>query len=324
MKQFLHIYILLLPFLLYITLQCYKASRPWCEELLSDYPIKIDLEPIRLGNTPNKWLDGINPVNKNSYKFIHRPNPGCQMMDIDILSLVKSKPDHFRLREAIRKTWGKQASTGRNKLVFSLGKVESSSLQKQIDQESAKHRDILQGQFKDTYNNVTLKMMYGIYWIAKFCSNARFVSLIDDDVIVNFFNLQKFFSEVKLHQMDSLFSGYVFDTTGPFRFMSKWSTSLEKYPYPCFPPYVTGLTIVTTGNVIKMFNTAIPYVKFLPYDDVYFGIVALKLGIRLSAINNDKFDFWGTRIHELSYIISSHPEENLNGIRYEELYFHNI
>ncbi|KAK3100764.1 hypothetical protein FSP39_025002 [Pinctada imbricata] len=178
--------------------------------------------------------------------------------------------------------------------------------------------DILQGDFEDTYNNLTLKTMMGVQWISRFCPTASFVFLVDDDVIVNFHNLLKFTSSIADDEMSSLFSGCVHGSSLPIRTKGKWLISKEDFPFPCYPTYVSGTAVVTTGKVIQRFNAAIPYVKFLVFEDVFLGIVAWKLGIQ-PRIENSKFDFEGKNLHRLPCIITSH-RQGIQGDVYEKKY----
>ena len=54
------------------------------------------------------------------------------------------------------------------------------------------HQDILQWDFMDTYNNLTIKSILALKWAPAFCSNAKFVIKMDDDVFLNAINLANF------------------------------------------------------------------------------------------------------------------------------------
>ena len=53
-------------------------------------------------------------------------------------------------------------------------------------------KDILQWDFMDTYNNLTIKSILALKWASTFCSNAKFVIKMDDDVFLNSVNLANF------------------------------------------------------------------------------------------------------------------------------------
>ena len=54
------------------------------------------------------------------------------------------------------------------------------------------HQDILQWDFMDTYNNLTIKSILALKWAPAFCSTAKFVIKMDDDVFLNAINLANF------------------------------------------------------------------------------------------------------------------------------------
>ena len=50
-------------------------------------------------------------------------------------------------------------------------------------------QDILQWDFIDHYRNLTIKSILGLKWASDFCSTAKFVVKLDDDVFFNAANL---------------------------------------------------------------------------------------------------------------------------------------
>ena len=62
--------------------------------------------------------------------------------------------------------------------------------QKQLEEESSKYGDIIQGDFLDTYHNLSYKAVMGNLWVAEFCSQAEFVVKTDDDMYVDLYEVQ--------------------------------------------------------------------------------------------------------------------------------------
>ena len=62
----------------------------------------------------------------------------------------------------------------------------------QIQEEATKYKDIVQGDFLDTYFNNTLKTMMGLRWAAEQCPTARFYFFVDDDYYVSTRNVLRF------------------------------------------------------------------------------------------------------------------------------------
>ena len=73
-------------------------------------------------------------------------------------------------------------------LVFFIGSAPVAAdarVQASIEKEAAVHGDILQEDYIDTYENLTLKSISMIRWVSQNCPNARYVAKIDDDTYVN-------------------------------------------------------------------------------------------------------------------------------------------
>ena len=61
--------------------------------------------------------------------------------------------------------------------------------QKQLEEESSKYGDIIQGDFLDTYHNLSYKATMGNLWVAEFCSQAEFVVKTDDDQFIDLYEV---------------------------------------------------------------------------------------------------------------------------------------
>ncbi|KAK3084192.1 hypothetical protein FSP39_009804 [Pinctada imbricata] len=156
-----------------------------------------------------------------------------------------------------------------------------------VHQESMKYDDMLMEDFTDFYYNNTIKTTMAVRWIAKYCANARFVFLVDEDVMVNYVNLVAFFRGISTADEDTLFEGELHYTDLPHRHnYSKWYITREEYPFDCYLPFLSGGAILTSGRVIRNLNIALPYVQYLKMDDVFLSTVAHKIGVRPR--NNNK------------------------------------
>ncbi|NXJ86951.1 B3GT2 galactosyltransferase, partial [Trogon melanurus] len=84
-----------------------------------------------------------------------------------------------------------------------------------LEEESRAHRDILQQDFADTYNNLTLKTLMGLEWVSKHCPGAAYVVKADRDVFLNLRYLVRRFLAVPPRQ--NFATGHVYRGTGPLR-----------------------------------------------------------------------------------------------------------
>jgi len=142
--------------------------------------------------------------------------------------------------------------------------------------------DIVQQFFEDSYFNNSLKLIMGLQWTVEYCVNARFVAVIEDNYFVNIKNVVSLLNAIKPTEYENTVIGYVWQNAIPFRMKdSEWYVSLEEYPYRFFPPYVTSGAFFLPMMTAERLYIAMQYTKMLRFDDVFVGIVAWKLQMRL-------------------------------------------
>ncbi|NXY85343.1 B3GT2 galactosyltransferase, partial [Alcedo cyanopectus] len=94
-----------------------------------------------------------------------------------------------------------------------------------LEEESGAHHDILQQDFLDTYNNLTLKTLMGLEWVAKHCPGASYVLKADSDV---FLNLPYLIRRLLVPPRPRLATGHVYRNTAPLRSRAyKWYVPTE-------------------------------------------------------------------------------------------------
>lgn len=162
-----------------------------------------------------------------------------------IVILVHSAPENFAKRRAIRETWGRKDD--RSLLIFLFGAVSNATLNNQLIEENAIHDDIVQGNFVDSYRNMTYKHLMGFKWFQYNCKKTNFVLKTDDDVLVNspflYESLEKFFSNpsvnstiiesqqssLKLVANQLILCDKIVNSIVKRSFRSKWRVSYEEY-----------------------------------------------------------------------------------------------
>ena len=113
-----------------------------------------------------------------------------------VLIAVQSAPQNAKLRNEVRRTWGDTCRSIHQawcSLIFVLGSLSSESenqnssdLQSEILQESGKYGDILQENFDDSYNNLTIKSIYILkYFVSEAEDQNQFLLKTDDDSFVH-------------------------------------------------------------------------------------------------------------------------------------------
>ncbi|KAK2721707.1 beta-1,3-galactosyltransferase 1-like isoform X2 [Artemia franciscana] len=214
-----------------------------------------------------------------------------------ILVIVPSAVSEIDARLAIRDTWGsafKNSSYNGHNLVlaFIVGRPLNSSLESRIIAENNAFNDIIQEDFIDTYENLTLKSVMLLKWADTYCKGAEFVLKIDDDVYLDLDNLLNL---LNMYGKKRLIGGSLFCNAAPIRSQSsKWYCPKHIFPGSVYPPYVSGTTYVMSGDIIhSLYETALS-TPLVHLEDVFLtGIVAQKLNIfpvHFSLINHGKVE----------------------------------
>jgi len=315
-----------------------------------EYPLEGDVrkwaEQLKRGDTPD-----VTPINDHTYTILKTAKGKCHdeeghYVKQRVVYVVKSALSHFERREVIRRTWGyeKRFSDVPIRTVFLLGSGADVGVQEKIHEEASKYKDIVQGDFLDTYFNNTLKSMMGLRWAAEQCPTARFYFFVDDDYYVSTRNVLRFLRNPvnypayledpvvsfdddgvnqnqaphrsrKLNQLVDfdlpedveLYAGFVFHSAPHRHKPGKFYVSLEEYPFHLWPPYVTAGAYVLSRAALIDFYYGSYFVKRFRFDDVYMGILAKKLGIE--PFNSEEFYFERKPVVaavDYRYVVASH------------------
>lgn len=212
--------------------------------------------------------------------------------DVLLLLFVKSSPENFEQRQAIRDTWGNESFVWSElrenvKVVFALGMHpdirQQSRVQAALLQEDQAYRDLIQQDFVDTFHNLTAKLIMQFHWGHKYCPNAHFLMSADDDIFVHVPNLMKYLRQLMSTQSGSkdLWVGHVHRGSPPNRRKySKYHVPYELYPWPSYPDYTAGAGYVVSGDVAdKIYRATLVLNSSIYIDDVFMGICAKAMGV---------------------------------------------
>lgn len=147
--------------------------------------------------------------------------------------VIRSAPNSHAYRNYIRETW-KPLVEEWMPVLFVSGTHEGD-----LQEEHDLHGDILQFDFKDSYQNLTMKMM-SIYRFVLEQTSAQQIVVINDDTIVNSTSLIKVCHD---QHNDSEGADYILGKVSrgyPRLFFPwlPWYVSSETYPHKCYPPFV--------------------------------------------------------------------------------------
>ncbi|CAN7948879.1 unnamed protein product, partial [Ixodes hexagonus] len=247
---------------------------------------------LRQDDTPLRWSDEA-PVSAEElpderiynepHDYLINPVKLCQIdsSSLDYLFLILSATDHFEHRRAIRETWGKELLEFPGiRLAFLLGRPEGIELQSALISESLKHSDLIQGDFQDTYDNTTLKVVMMMHWVVHYCAHIKFLIRMDDDGVLN---VPNFFKAIVMKPQNAIY-GLLVHRYEIVRDPSHKNYYSEKENRRRFAPdFIAGAMMFLGSGTLKSLYKGTGQVRPFRGDDSYLaGKVAERVGVPLA------------------------------------------
>ena len=189
---------------------------------------------------------------------------------------------------AIRTTWASgfygnnSLQTSKTRLAFFFGSLGLRHEKLEIlKKESDIFKDVVVGNFKDSYGNLSLKMTVIISWVAKYCPNVEAMVKFDMDTFVNVELLLGLLQELPSKTYPKYVLGKQHNHLYPPAVRSgKWAVPESMYPLNRFPKYVLGHSYVVSGSAVKLLAESFPYFPIVPNEDAFVtGIMPVVLNI---------------------------------------------
>ncbi|XP_027707137.1 beta-1,3-galactosyltransferase 2-like [Vombatus ursinus] len=203
-----------------------------------------------------------------------------------LLMLVMTRPQDVGARQAIRQTWGNETLVPDVVIrrLFVLGlppPLFTKELHTLLEEEDREHGDLLQMGFLDTYNNLTLKVLMGLEWMARYCPSAQYVLKVDGDVFLNPSFLVRQVLQPYGPPRPDFITGYIYRNTGPLRNPAyKWYIPPELYLPDRYPPYCGGPGYVLSGSLALRVLAVAQTLKVIYLEDVFVGLCLQRLGVK--------------------------------------------
>uniref|UniRef100_A0A8D8PB34 Hexosyltransferase n=1 Tax=Culex pipiens TaxID=7175 RepID=A0A8D8PB34_CULPI len=198
-----------------------------------------------------------------------------------VLVLVHSAPTNWYKRNTIRDTWGRYDP--RAKLVFLLGAVNSSVLQRRIEKENRLYDDIVQGSFLDAYRNMTYKHVMALKWFTYHCPEAKYILKADDDVFVNTPALYNVLSGLQTPRRRLLFCQEIWNAPVKRTHRSKWFVSIPEYRNKYYPNHCPGYSILYSPDVAYQLYREAMRQPYFWIDDVHVtGTIAQRINVTIT------------------------------------------
>ena len=227
-------------------------------------------------------------LNPNMYKYVLNPNIHIclnETSSLTLLVLIITAANNFQKRLLIRNTWA--ISDSNIKFVFILGETNDPVTNAQIQLEYIAFNDMVQANFLDSYNNLTLKTIVGMRWTAIYCSNSRFILKIDDDIVLNANPLLNYLKQIQNEFMKNTIFGMVYKNAPVCRDKSsKFYVDRKDFEKDFYPDYLDGEAYLFTSDLAQKFYSASLNIKNFVFEDIYIGLLTAELNATQKDISN--------------------------------------
>ena len=290
--------------------------KPMSESKKTNYLIKRNLNLANIGvdlltekhiirnvsSTPKVASFGtpkpIYPVTLEAKYILENPNLCNHVKNLSVLIYIHSAPNHFSRRQFIRNTYANASffrPFGILRVLFLLGTVNDFHVQEHIAEEFHKYSDILQGDFIDAYENLTLKGVTAYKWISDKCQNADVVLKADDDVVINMYKLLTEYLPAFKKKSKTILCHHLPTGTMPIirDKKSKWYVKESEFRgQTYYPQYCSGFFVMITNDVIPAIYRSAHLTPFFWVDDVYmYGLLPTQIqGITYTGLKEGTFD----------------------------------
>lgn len=178
-------------------------------------------------------------------------------------------------------------------LLAAIPAKEKFITQSQIQNEQQRFGDLLQGNFLENYRNLSYKHIMGLQWSSTYCSKARFIIKIDDDIIYDIFHVKRYLDALelenpKLTSSPELLAGYILDSKPVIRNQAnKWFVSEQEYAGNVYPSYLSGWLYIsnpkTAARLVEQANKS----PIFWIDDTWVtGVLRESLRIPMQRLND--------------------------------------
>ena len=250
-------------------------------------------------NGVNEMNSVLNPEFRVNLKINMQPIGLCNFKQTKFIFIyVFTSVKSFTKRQLIRETWANKSLLDFN-LVFIIGQhSENATITKLLEIEQNKYNDLIQGNFIDSYRNLSYKSLIAWKWIKNNCNQASFVLKLDDDILLNTFKLKNILNTNFFD--DSISNSFVcraFYRAGVIRSEnSKWYANYSEYNLNLYnnvtksdseyPTYCVGVAVILTTDIISKLYMKALEIKMFWIDDVYVGILGNYINARFKNIDN--------------------------------------
>ena len=212
----------------------------------------------------------------------------CNTTPLKLVVMLLTHPANLKRRNVVRETWGKNLTNHVNddfRVFFVVGKVHDEKLTSKLHNESARYRDIVMGDFYESFYNNSWKLDMMFEWSYKHCQ-FEYLLKVDDDNFVHMSNIFKLITTLQNNGNNGrkVYLGRIRDWSNAMRY-SKYSFTYEEYRNQKLRPFVAGGAVLMSSDFV---SDVMPYLFLgttkppMKLEDVYTGFLAYNANIHVT------------------------------------------
>ena len=265
-------------------------------------------------------IRGWPPLKSRDVSRYVRPNENTVLSDISCLNIstarlliaVQSNPSNPQRRRVNRKTWMRMQNEDiKTIFVFGKSRVETAEEARNIEEEQKRFCDLVQMDFIDDYQNVSLDSISAIKFALSLANPPEFLAIADDDVFVNVPSVHRLLFESGFIANDSDFLiGHLFHKHRVKKVRNrkaKYTVGLDLPSYMVkmrtLPDLLDGGFYILPFGTLKCLYESLLYLPLFVWNDIFVtGFAAARCGYkRLDSPGFIKSKFIGFFAHYISF-----------------------
>ena len=215
---------------------------------------------------------------------MHNPRLCADVPSLKYIVYLHSAPGNSKRRDLVRQTWGNRRLLKKqnSRVVFLVGLPKDNGTQEKLKAEFSQYGDLVQGNFRDDYRNLTLKGIMGLKWISTYCAQAQYALKSDDDAFINIFGLIDVMDKNADKKRMIACVQYHNDSMPILRYPRKCYKWCIKYReligLRSYPAYCAGLAFLLSREMVSQMYAASLKTPFFWVDDAYVsGLLPAKV-----------------------------------------------
>lgn len=201
--------------------------------------------------------------------------------------IIHSNPYQEDYRNSMRSTWSQ--SDPRALVYFALGAVNTTKKQIEIENENKIYNDIIQGNFYDSYRNLTYKHTMVLKWFKYNANGIKYLVKLDDDVYANVPGISKYLSE--LPEENELFLAAPVINPHPMVREGKYKITIDESADNYTVTYGIGNQVIYSYDTAVAIHDQTSFQRFFPMDDMFIlGYIRINLNIGFTVFGHVIFE----------------------------------